>query len=531
MPSDKYVSADEDNASAYLSEDTVSSWLRNHREQRADCNAIEFDDGQITYAQLSKKVGRLATGLRELGIRQRDIVAIQLPNCPEFIISYLAICSLGAVVQTLHMPYQRKELEYLLQDSNAKAVICLSSFKDYNPASIFHDVNAAKKLGLQIVTLGSSISDTHDYSDLEERDEIHRSEPQQADLPFVLLYTSGTTADPKGVIHKYDSFLGNAIVAAQELGVSESDRILSLAAFSHLYGLFTLNMTLAVGGTVILLPAFSPPAFKDVLTSLAPTCVFAAPAHFIASTKDSFVGSDELSTVRVVCFSGATVPVKLATEVDAMLPNGKVIQLWGMTELQAGTYGRPSDAQSARLESAGRTAPGTRMRVVDTDQVEVPADNEGELQVRGPSVFSEYLNKAEESKSAFSDDGWFLTGDLATISENGCLKITGRIKELINRGGVKYNPIEVESVLAGMKQIELCAVAPLEDEVLGETACLFVILKDDHNLALEQVTNYLESAGIAKYKWPERIKVVTEMPMTPTGKVVRGNLSVSIERT
>ena len=298
MPSDKYVSADEDNASAYLSEDTVSSWLRNHREQRADCNAIEFDDGQITYAQLSKKVGRLATGLRELGIRQRDIVAIQLPNCPEFIISYLAICSLGAVVQTLHMPYRRKELEYLLQDSNAKAVICLSSFKDYSPASIFHDVNAAKKLGLQIVTLGSSISDTHDYSDLEERDEIHRSEPQQADLPFVLLYTSGTTADPKGVIHKYDSFLGNAIVAAQELGVSESDRILSLAAFSHLYGLFTLNMTLAVGGTVILLPAFSPPAFKDVLTSLAPTCVFAAPAHFIASTKDSFVGSDELSTVR-----------------------------------------------------------------------------------------------------------------------------------------------------------------------------------------------------------------------------------------
>ena len=195
-----------------------------------------------------------------------------------------------------------------------------------------------------------------------------------------------------------------------------------------------------------------------------------------------------------------------------------------MSELQAGSFGRPGDPVKTRLNTAGRPAPGTRLRVVDSDGKALEAGHEGELEVTGPSVFDGYLNNDAETAAAFTGDGWFRTGDLAVIDAGGYVTLTGRVKEIINRGGVKYNPIDIELLIMTLDAVEACAIVPYSDPVLGERACLFVSQSAPAPLELADITALLEHKGIARYKWPERLKIITDMPMTPTRKVMRGVL-------
>jgi non-ribosomal peptide synthetase component E (peptide arylation enzyme) len=252
--------------------------------------------------------------------------------------------------------------------------------------------------------------------------------------------------------------------------------------------------------------------------------VFSAPAHFSPFIANNLLSSDVLAGVRYLCLSGAPVPAALARALDAMLPDGGVAQLWGMSELQAGTYTRPVDPAEMRYSTAGRPAPGMELRILDDQGHPLPAGQEGALEVRGPSVFAGYLNREEETRKSFDPDGWFATGDLAIIDTAGFMSITGRTKELINRGGVKFNPVEVEEVLIRLPAIQQCAIVPLPDADLGERACLCAELAPDATLTLDEVLSMLTQAGMAKYKWPERLEVLDSLPMTPTRKVMRGKL-------
>jgi non-ribosomal peptide synthetase component E (peptide arylation enzyme) len=196
------------------------------------------------------------------------------------------------------------------------------------------------------------------------------------------------------------------------------------------------------------------------------------------------------------------------------LPGCAVTQLWGMTELQAALYTRPGDGTGAAATSAGRPSPGTQVRVSE----------EGELQVRGPLTFSGYYNNDEANAHAFTDDGWFRSGDLAE-QRGQYFAITGRIKDVINRGGVKFNPADVEALLDAHPQILQSAIVPMPDPVLGEKACAFVVLKNkEDSLKLEQIVDYLLAKEIAKNKLPERLVVIPEMPLTPTRKIIKGRL-------
>ncbi|MCP4315565.1 MAG: AMP-binding protein [Hyphomicrobiales bacterium] len=213
------------------------------------------------------------------------------------------------------------------------------------------------------------------------------------------------------------------------------------------------------------------------------------------------------------------------------MEHGAVIQLWGMSELQAGAFGRPDDPKEARFRTAGRASEATELRTVDGDGNLLPAGKEGELQVRGASVFAGYLNNAVETDAAFAGDGWFRTGDLAILDAAGFLTLTGRVKEVINRGGVKYNPLDIEAILTGLDAIEACAIVPYPDADLGERACLCVQLHNGNSLTLEQVTDLLHDQGIAKFKWPERLEIVDAMPLTPTRKIMRGRLKQRLADT
>ena len=512
-----------------MSEATLRDWLDARVRERADRDALRQGEGCVTWSDLRRRVRSLECGLDRIGVAKREVVAVQVPNVIEFVVAYLAIASRGAVMQTLHMPYRAAELESLLAHSGAVAAIVLAQAKEYEAAKTVLGLRPKLPALRQVIALGNPPDGAIAFDSLAAEGEPRTVDLSGAD-PFLLLYTSGTTSAPKGVPHAYDGFLGNSRRSAAELGVRPDDVLLSAAPFTHLYGLFTLNMALATGATTLLLPAFAPADLASLIHAGRPTLAFTAPAHIAACLAGKLFDGKDLSSLRYVQISGSAVPAALAREFEPLLARGKVMQLWGMTELQAGAFTRFSDSEPVRVETTGRPSPGTELRVVDDSGAPAAQGTEGELEIRGPSVFTGYLNNPQATQAAFTADGWFRTGDLATIDAAGNTRLTGRTKDLINRGGVKFNPLDVETLLLKHPAIEQAAIVPMHDPVLGERACLFVTLKSGHVLTLSAVAEWLAAQQVSKLKWPERLEIVEAMPLTPTRKVVKGELAKRLPR-
>ncbi|MEE2760562.1 MAG: class I adenylate-forming enzyme family protein, partial [Pseudomonadota bacterium] len=465
-------------------------------------------------------VDDLAGGLSSLGLGNGDVIAIQLPNIAEFILSFLAITRIGGVMQTIHLPYRGIELEGLLAHSGARAVICLSEFKDYPLAQSHADLRDKLPELELVIGIGTIIDGVIPYTDILETGNNPPATNPSADDPKLILYTSGTTSSPKGVAVNSHPFGSNARQAVQEFEVSGADIILSAAPFSHLYGMCALQIGLCAGVTTQILPAFAPADFMAVVEESRTTMLFTGPAHNLACQQAGLFERTDLSAVRVIVCSGSACAPELAEFVDDKLPNGEFLQLWGMTETQAGTYNRPGDAPHNRYNTVGRVTPGNEIRVIGDS-------GEGELQIRGSSIFPGYYNNPEANAENFTD-GWFKTGDLAAIDGDGYLRITGRTKDVINRGGVKFNPADVEALIEKMDSVEMCAIVPMKDDVLGERACVFVQSADGVKLTLEDITEYLDANHLAKNKWPEQLQLVDSFPLTPTNKVMKGRLKPDI---
>jgi len=461
-------------------DDTLWQWLRRHAASRPGATAIVYQDQALTWAGLAERVLRVANGLRRQGIGRGDVVAIQLPNIPEFLVAHLAIARLGAVTCTVHMPYRGAEIDAILSHSGAKLF--------FTAAYPFAELEREGPLG-------------EDYPAPDSRD------------AFLLLYTSGTTASPKGVPHSYRSMLGNSRLGAREMGLSADSRVLCAAPLSHLYGLYSLHCAWSLGACTALLPQFAPQGLAEAIEKHKPSALWCGPAHVAACRNAGLFDKYDWSTLRLAIVSGSLAPPELVRYFSGKVPKCAVTQLWGMTELQAGLYTRPGDGIEKAATSAGRPSPGTQIRLQD-----------GELQVRGPLLFSGYYNNDDANRSAFTPEGWFRTGDLAE-ERGGFYAITGRSKDIINRGGVKFNPAEVEALLDQHPKILQSAIVPMPDPVLGEKACAFLVLRDSaQSVVLEELVEYLLAKQIAKNKLPERVVVIPEMPLTPTRKIIKGKL-------
>jgi len=280
-----------------------------------------------------------------------------------------------------------------------------------------------------------------------------------------------------------------------------------------LFALYSFHLALYTGAANLLLPAFTPPDLAATIEAGKATALFAAPAHMAACLGMGLFDKHDCSSLRLAILSGSAVPGDMARAVDGKLPNCAINQLWGMTETQGGLYCRPGDSIETAATSAGRPALGAEARISD----------EGELQVRGSMLFPGYFDNPDANQAAFTEDGWFRSGDLASQDANGNIAITGRIKDIINRGGVKYNPREIEDLLDGHPGIAQSAIVPMPDKMLGERACCFAVATDP-NIELEVLCDYLLSHGIAKTKLPEHLVLMDEMPMTPTRKIIKGRL-------
>lgn len=506
--------------------DTVSAWLAKWTDETPDAVAVRSGAGDLTYGALDDKSLRLANSLLDIGVRRGDAVAIQLPNTEAFVVAYFAITRLGGVVSTMHMPYRAGEMEPLLRHAGARTVLCGGATDAYDaPATMLALRDRVDTLEHVIVADGAAPDGALSLEALIAGGSMAEiANPPVASDPAILCFTSGTSAAPKAVVHAYHTLLSNNRIAAPIYNMTDDDVVLGGPPFTHAFGLCVLNFTLMAGATSLLMPAFTPPGLIQLIETGKPTVLFVAPAHVAACQKAGLLETGDLSSVRIATISGSACPSEVAYALENAMPNGAVGQMWGMTECFMGLH-TPFDGPAAiRCETLGSSTPSFEARMVSPEGAILADGEEGELEIRGCSVIAGYFANEEANRLAFTGDGWFRTGDLAMRDADGNVRITGRVKDIINRGGIKINPTDIEAVIDAHPHVLMSAIAPVSDEILGEKACVYIQLKDNSSVTLEEICGWLEKHGVAKMKWPESLAIVGEMPMTPTRKIIKSAL-------
>ena len=508
------------------SADTVPSWLAERALATPDRIAIKGPAGEMTYAEAYDAARRLAGAFVELGLGRGDVVTIQLPNVAEFVLVYFAVTLFGGVLSTLHMPYREAEMRPLVDHSGARAVVCGAATEAYDaPGEMLALASHCQSLERVVVASGDAPRGTSSLIDMIDNGdaELIGSGPVASD-PAILCFTSGTSSSPKAVVHNYHTMLSNNRLCAPLHGLVADDVFLSGAPFTHAFGICIINFALLAGGTQLLMPLFTPTALAVTIESGRPSQLFVAPAHVAACLQTGAFEGRDLSSVRTATISGSACPRDLAAALDDRL-DGVVGQMWGMTECFMGLV-TPFDADpEIRHATLGRSTPAVEMRLISETGELARIGEDGEIEIRGASVVPGYFGNDAANRQSYSHGGWFRTGDLAAADAGGNIRITGRVKDVINRGGIKINPTDVEALIDGHPSVAQSAIVPMPDPVLGEKGCVFVTLVEGAKMTLDEVRGYLEERGVAKFKWPERLEIVDAMPMTPTRKIIKSELA------
>ena len=531
--------------------------------------------GRFSYADVDAQVRRLAHGLAARGIGPGNVVILQLPNWAPFLTFHVALTAIGAVTALVPFVYREHEIGGVAALTGARALVVPDEYRGFSYRRMAERVGTRCTDLRHVFLVGPESRDQeddrgrdhdrgenrgkgHDESRDEERGESRdtgydawhgeaagfidyaafMAEPWERTAPCDLAalapgledltaigFTSGTTGDLKGVM--FDTRVIAAVNRGfvDRYGLNANDRILGGSPLGHAVG-FThaLRMTLTIGGSIVLQQQWEPGEAIELIRRERCTYMAAAtPFLMDIIGHPALAQAGRLPSLRLFLCGGASIPEQLARDAGEALPHTFTSPLWGMTEC-GGVTTCPFDApEEKRHATDGKPCGGMELKVVDTSGAEVPRGVEGELYARGPMVASGYYGRDDLTRESFLPDGFFRTGDQARMDEDGYIKITGRIKDLIIRGGVNIAPVEIESVLFSHPKVANAAVVGMPDPRLGERICAWVILDADaaegSTLTVDEVQGWMQAAGLAKPKWPERIEVVDAFPMTASGKV------------
>jgi len=494
-------------------------------EKTPNAMALIGPQASFSFADFYEKSRRFASGLLGLGVRRGDVIGFQLPNIPEFLIAYFGAQMMGAVPCMFHMPYRIGELEPLIAHVKPRAIICMSASEKYDaPATMRQLQERTPTLETIIVVGRQAPAGCLAFDDVSSADIIEISDQPEPDDPAVVLFTSGTSAQPKAVVHGHRTLTASAFHTGARMGMTARDVALCAPAHTHSFGLCIAVMIVLAGSANALMPEYSPAALAETIQRTRSTVVLCGLAHIQAGMKANLWGPEFTRSVQRIFTGGIFCPPEVLRSLEAALPNGKVYHVWGMTEVWMPILhdlNAPLDVRSATL---GLPPHGHEVRAAAADGTALGPGEEGELQMRGPFLLARYYGNESATREAFTDDGWFRTGDMVTIDENGFIAITGRLKDIINRGGIKINPMDIEALMNAHPAVQIAAVVPIPDDVLGERACLFVQTIPGRMLTLDKVCEYLAANNVVKLRWPERLEIVEAMPMTATRKIIKRKL-------
>ena len=511
--------------------ETFYAILARRAKTHPDRVAIVDRGRRVTYGELKTRIDRVAAGLDALGIEAGDVVTIQLPNWAEFAYVFFALERLGAVANQIGPDFRSREVDYILRFSESRAFVCPASFKGFDYVKMIGelrpglpDLRAVCALGAapDLATRGGLTTRGLVSLDalLEDADAVvPRGAGQGANDIMRMAFTSGTTGNPKGVIHSHNTTLSTCRTLNNDMRVTEDEVFLVYLPLGLNWGYLTLVQSVMAGARVVLLDQFGARAALELIQRERVTCIPTAPASIIAMLNEPELGRFDFSSLRVVITGGASCPVETIREFRARL-HGQLIELYGMLETGFHTYTRLSDDPEAVTGTVGKVSSGLGLRLIDESGRDVPVGAEGEIAAEGPSVHLGYHKNPQANAALFTADGWFRTGDLGQLDAAGNVRIVGRLKEMINRGGKKFFPREIEEILYTHPKILHAAIVGVPDPRLGERNCLCVIPRPGQALALDEVVAFLKD-GVATYKLPETLEVFDDLPFTPTGKIQR----------
>lgn len=533
-----------------LPETSLVHMLEKSLDRHGTKTALEFFGARTSYTQLGDQVRRAAEGLRLLGVRAGDRVALVLPNCPQHVVAFYAVLRLGAVVVEHNPLYTASELRHQFEDHGARVVIAwdkTASRVTDMPADmgIEHvvsvDITSAmptvmraglrlplKKLKQQRAELTAPAPGTLSWHTLVRSEPIREAHPRPSAHDVALLqYTSGTTGRPKGAMLTHRNLESNAIMGQHWLGTTSDEVIYGVLPLFHAFGL-TLGLTFAMslGAKLVLFPTVRADLILRAMKKTMPTVLPAVPPVYQKVLDEAASKGRGLSGVRVGVSGAMALPPKLVqTWEDAT--GGMLIEGYGLTECSPLVSCNPLN-EHRTAGSIGLPFPGTDVRLVDPESGEdVPLGEEGELLVRGPQVTQGYWKRPEDTAALFASDGWLRTGDIMTVDERGFLRVVDRFKEVIITGGFNVAPTEVEAALKSHESVEDAAVVGVPDERGDEMVVAAVVLARGASLDEEQLRAHCYD-NVTRYKVPRRIVAMDELPRTMLGKTLRREVKQQI---
>jgi len=502
---------------------TFYAILHQRATAHPDREAIIDHRQRVTYGELRTRVDRTAAALQSLGIGPGDVVTIQLPNWAEFAYVFFACERVGAVANQIGPDFRSREVEYILRFSESRAFVCPATFRGFDYVPMIRELRprlpdlqtvcvCGSAGAPDTVSLDAMLSGQHPLPPLVPQ-------PLGANDVMRMAFTSGTTGNPKGVTHSCNTTLPACRILNEAMAVGEHEVFLVYLPLGLNWGYLTLLQALMVGARAVLLDRFSARAALELIERERVTFIPSAPASLIAMLNDPELERFDCRALRVVITGGASCPVDTLRAFRARMP-GHLIELYGMLETGFHTFTRLTDEPEAVTGTIGRPAAGMGLRLIDAHGREVPPGAEGEIAAAGPSVHLGYHKNPTANAELFTADGWFRTGDLGQLDAAGNVRIVGRLKEMINRGGQKFFPREIEELLYTHPKILHAAIVGVPDPRLGERNCLCVIPRPGAPLSLAEVVDFLKNR-VATYKLPEALEVFDDFPFTPTGKLQR----------
>ncbi|MDF0731774.1 fatty acid CoA ligase family protein [Pseudomonas entomophila] len=508
---------------------------------------------RYTWRQLAEAVDQHARALMALGVQAGDRLGIWAPNCAEWCITQFASAKLGAILVNINPAYRTSELDYALGQSGCRWVVCADAFKtsdyhamllslvpglaDSQPGALHCErlpelrgvISLAQRPPAGFLAwhaLQARASETRPEALAERQASLHPEEP------INIQYTSGTTGFPKGATLSHHNILNNGYMVGESLGLTEHDRLVVPVPLYHCFGMVMANLGCMTHGSTLVYPndAFDPLLTLQAVAEERATALYGVPTMFIAELDHPRRGEFDLSSLRTGIMAGATCPIEVMRRVIGEMHMAEVQIAYGMTEtspvsLQTG----PDDGLEVRVTSVGRTQPRLESKVIDADGNTVPRGEIGELCTRGYSVMLGYWNNPKATAESIDQEGWMHTGDLAVMDEAGFVRIVGRSKDMIIRGGENIYPRELEEFFFTHPAVADVQVIGIPCSKYGEEIVAWVRLHPGHSASAEELREWAK-ARIAHFKVPRHFRFVDEFPMTVTGKVQKFRMrEISVE--
>jgi acyl-CoA synthetase (AMP-forming)/AMP-acid ligase II len=495
--------------------------LEGNIEKFPNKEAVVFGERRITYRQLGARVDALAKGLKDLGIKRGDVVAILLLNCPEYIEVTFAVNKIGAVWLPLNYRLAGEELAYILDHSESRMLISEAEFDPVIKGVRSKLPNVKKYLAVgkevpsgwesydRLVEANKGAKVPHE---LVELDDLHR-----------LMYTSGTTAHPKGVMLSYGNLYWKNIGHILMFNMTAEDKTLVHGPLYHVGGMdLPATGPLYIGGSLVILRRFEPIPVLQAIHQEKPTNAWFAPTMANMLFQEPTFKQYDVSSIRFIIDGGEKMPIPLIKKIQENFPNAWFADAYGLTETVSGDTFLEKEKMIEKIGSVGKPVVQLRVRIVDDHGQDVPPNTLGEIVLRGPKVFKGYWKNPQATAEAIKN-GWFHTGDLGTMDEEGYLYIVDRKKDIIISGGENIASLEVERVIYELPQVLETAVVGIPHPRWQEIPKAFVVVKKGQQLTMEEIVAHC-AKKLAKFKVPKEVEFIDALPRNPSGKVLKRQL-------